>query len=325
MDTGPTSQEGSSDTEGGDGDGDGDEVGDGDAGDGDAGDGDEGGDGDGDTGPAVDCDNLPEAIVTELDGPYASGGLTFDAEGNMLGSEETALFKNPYDTGSTAVFVPGMGGRGGLAYLPGGDLAMVTGHEENVRLIHPDGSSNPPWTFFAKPYALIVDQNGMLLVADNDRIYRVDPSDGSNEVLLTSNEINRPRSIGFDADYASLFVGSQQVEDIIYRVYFDGNGELEAPIEWTNLNGADEPWVDGIGVDECDNVYVAEYHTKRLYKVSPDGADVETLVQWEEENYGHAVIWGSGVGGWKDTAIYQPQPYEGNTVAEVDIGVRWAH
>ncbi len=40
-----------------------------------------------------------------------------------------------------------------------------------------------------------------------------------------------------------------------------------------------------------------------------------------QDEYGHGVEWGSGIGAWKADAIYLPQPYNGNTVVEVTLGI----
>jgi len=282
------------------------------------------GDGDGD-GEPVDCANLPLPVVTPLDGPVGSAGLAFDSSGNMLGSDTQSLFVSNYESGPATLFVPGIGGRGHMVLLPSGDLAMITGWEEEVTIVHPDGSADTPMAWFDKPYGMALDQNGMLLVADNNRLYRLDPSNWNAETLLTSQDIPRPRVLAFDADYGSIFVGMESAQDTIFRVYFDDQGQLQEPIAWAWLGGVSQPWVDGIAVDECGNVYVAEYWDHTLYRIGPEGGQAEVLVDWPEVEYGHAVVWGSGVDGWKDTALYLPQPYNSNYVAEVDLGVRSIH
>ena len=40
-----------------------------------------------------------------------------------------------------------------------------------------------------------------------------------------------------------------------------------------------------------------------------------------ERGYGHGVVWGRGLGGWRPDAIYMPQPYNDAKVREVVIGV----
>jgi hypothetical protein len=80
---------------------------------------------------------------------------------------------------------------------------------------------------------------------------------------------------------------------------------------------------DGLGIDACGNLYVPDFNTRGLYRVDPEGVvtmlfDLQTS---GSQHYGHGLEWGSGVGGWNHKAIYMPQPYEGNTVLEVVLGV----
>jgi hypothetical protein len=80
-------------------------------------------------------------------------------------------------------------------------------------------------------------------------------------------------------------------------------------------------WHDGLALDICDNVYVAEYNNRGLYRFSPDGARMQTLADNTSNLYGHGITWGRTGGSWNDHGLYQPQPYNGNTVAVIDIGV----
>ena len=81
---------------------------------------------------------------------------------------------------------------------------------------------------------------------------------------------------------------------------------------------------DGMGVDACGNVYVADYTSRNLFRLSPEG-EKTVLVRWSEARYGHGLAWGSGIGGFREDAIYLPQPFDGNTVVEVVVGVPSAH
>jgi sugar lactone lactonase YvrE len=301
------------------GDGDGDGDGDSSTGDGDS----STGDGDGD-GEPVDCANLPAPVITPMTGAIASAGIAFDNDGNMFGSDTNSLFATRYGENAT-LLVPGLGGRGHMAYLPNDDLAMVIGWESQVIIAHSNGSTEPPMAWLDKPYGLELDPEGRLLIADNDRLYRVDLGTGNPETLLTSQDIPKPRVVRFDGDHASLFIGMESTYDTIYRVNLDGNGGLEEPMAWATLGGVDQPWVDDIRIDECGNVYVAEYWAHSLYRIAPEGGTAEVLIEWTEEEYGHALTWGSGIDGWKETALYLPQPYNNNRVVEVDLGLRSIH
>ena len=77
--------------------------------------------------------------------------------------------------------------------------------------------------------------------------------------------------------------------------------------------------MDGFGVDICGNLWIACYPDK-LYRVPPDGGGA-MYHEWASSSYGHGLEWGSGVGGWDDESLYLPQPFDGNTVVRVEIGV----
>jgi hypothetical protein len=79
-------------------------------------------------------------------------------------------------------------------------------------------------------------------------------------------------------------------------------------------------WLDGLGVDACGNLFVPDYNTSSLYRISPEGL-VSLYYYFGSVAYGHGLAWGSGMGGWNAEALYLPQPYDENTVVEVVIGV----
>ena len=81
-------------------------------------------------------------------------------------------------------------------------------------------------------------------------------------------------------------------------------------------------WVDGLAVDACGNLYVANFMTLQLLKITPD-AQVSVYVDWSDtpELYGHGVIFGNGVGGFREDALYLPMPYNNNTVQEIVVGI----
>jgi hypothetical protein len=58
-----------------------------------------------------------------------------------------------------------------------------------------------------------------------------------------------------------------------------------------------------------------------MYRIDPDTGLVQDLLGHMGNAYGHGAEWGRGIGEWRSDAIYLPQPYDGNTVLEVVIGV----
>jgi hypothetical protein len=64
-----------------------------------------------------------------------------------------------------------------------------------------------------------------------------------------------------------------------------------------------------------------DYRTSRLYRLSPAG-ETALYYSWSNDSsqYGHGVVWGSGIGGWRADALYLPMPYNNNTVQEIVTG-----
>jgi hypothetical protein len=94
---------------------------------------------------------------------------------------------------------------------------------------------------------------------------------------------------------------------------------VAAPTIFANIPGGG-PWLDAIRVDACGNVYVPSYSMSNLSRITPEGV-VSVYYQWSFNQYGHGIKWGSGIGGWDDMSIYFAQPYDGNTVERMDVGV----
>jgi hypothetical protein len=218
-----------------------------------------------------------------------------------------------------------------MSYLPNGDLAMVIGEEEMLTIVEPDGASQPPYGWMHEPYGTAVDMQGRLYVADNAQIYRIDTESGDYEALLDGQlgANIAPRSIGFNRDYTILYVGPRATSTTIYQLPIDEQGNAGELSEWAELDvGGWDPaaWTDGIGVDECGNVYIPEYFSQGLWRIPEEGGQGERIVNWwdygGEEAYGHAIAWGSGIDGWNEYSVYLPQPYGGNAVVEVELGVR---
>jgi hypothetical protein len=123
----------------------------------------------------------------------------------------------------------------------------------------------------------------------------------------------------FNEDESVLFIGTLSSNGTVFSQAMDSDHEpVGSPVLYSS--GVGGGYHDGIGVDVCGNVYVTDYTTSGLYRIAPGGT-VTTLLYALGSDHGHGMAWGSGIGGWKDTALYMPQPYNGNKIMEIGVGV----
>ena len=156
----------------------------------------------------------------------------------------------------------------------------------------------------------------MLYAADWDKIERIDPATGQRTTIVPNHS---PKVVAFNHDGTQMFFGTIGNAGRVYSVDLDANYEPIAPPEL--VASTPGSWHDGIGLDICGNIYVAEYNNRTLYRIGATTHGVQDFYPYLSNQYGHGLIWGSGSGGWDDHMLYVPQPYNSHTVAELDIGV----
>ncbi len=287
--------------------------------------------GDTDTGvPPIefDCDALPEADDTEMTGdaggpgPRAYHDVVFDDDGHLIGNDLSSLLSATYEGGVTPM-VPGTGMLQGMDRLPDGDLVVVDDTNGTLVRVSPEGATSIITTGMYGTYGVTTGPDGMLYAAPVYQgdgsvvIARVDPETGDTTEWAKLSRVHTPRIVVFNLDSTIAYVatiGTGTVFQIPVDDNLDPTGQAE---DYATGIGS---WMDGLGIDACGNLYVAEYASSGLYRVRTDSS-VESLVRKRPTPYGHGLEWGSGIGGWRTDALYQPQPYDNNTVREVVIGV----
>lgn len=263
------------------------------------------------------CDNLMPFNLGDTTLTNARGyhGLAFDAsDGTVIGTDGGSLVKSTYG-GSRSVFVPGIGSLQQMDWLPDGDLVAAS---TALLRINSAGGSDTLSAAVAGVYGVTVGPDGNVYVASSTGVYRVEADSGDATLLVSLTGGQYPHSLNFNLDSTAMYIGTIGSGGVVYSVALDAE-----------LNPADEPEVyatgvglgyhDGLEVDSCGNLYVADYSTRGFYRVEPDG-NVTAISASVSALYGHGAVWGNGVGGWRADAIYQPQPYNGNTVREIVIG-----
>jgi hypothetical protein len=284
-----------------------------------------------------DCDAVPIAPTQTrlIAGARAYHGLAFDSAGRLVGSDGNALIRTQAD-GTSEVWIPGLGELEQIVFLPTGELVVSSAENGGLwKLSEQGGREILVGDHFA--YGVVLGPNGKLYTSGRQGISRVDPEDGTVETLADESDVqnNEPHAIGFGLNNDRLYAG-------VITFAEEGTEEQGAPVfEWSvdssggfsvgpsvlvpALGGG---WHDTMGVDACGNLYIADFWTTTLYRVTPTGG-VTSLVNWEDpfgtesgtSDYGHALLWGSGADGWREDALYLSMPFNGNQVQEIVVGI----
>lgn len=272
----------------------------------------------GDVKPA-DCDALPPlpAAVSVLAGPISSEDFVFSEQGHLVNVANGAMYRTAYGGGPMLAF-PGVGNgwTSGTAMLPNGDLVFCDSGSNSVIRVARDGSTTTLASGLAYPNGLTVDLNGLVYVTENagDRLLRINAMTLDVDVVVDVG-LSSPNGVAFDSTYENLYIGSFG-GGTVHRFNLD-SGELTVYASNIGTGG-----LDGVIVDECDNVYVTDFGPAIVYRVTPQGAEVVADLGTDFGSYWIPNLhFGSGVGGWDATILYV-MDLESNSVYELDLGVQ---
>jgi len=281
-----------------------------------------------DEGPVVDCDLVPEEPLsqTRLPGVRGYHGLAFDDAGFVVGSDGSSLIRADRE-GNAEVWVPGLGGLQQMTYLPDGDLLVSSGEDGGLYRVTPSGGLS-----IVAPdlhaYSVLLGPNGYVysgttLGPASPEIMRTDLETGEMTVFARLEEGVGARSLNFNRDHTLMYVANAGglATGSVFQIPLDEDLE---PIGDPELlgDGMGDGWLDAVAVDACGRLYIPDSRSFVLYRVEPTG-EVEPWVDWSRDdgNYGHDAVFGSGIGGWLEDALYMPTPYSGNLAQELVIGV----
>ena len=269
-----------------------------------------------------DCTALSDGPfqLVKLNGPIASEDLAFDDEGNLVGSNDNAIFKSPYQ-GSPQVWVPNIEFRAGLRFLPTGDLVVNNDNTGQFLRVEPDGTIHVVLNNLAYPNGLAVHLDGWVVVTEHDakRVLKVDPYAGTS-TIISQGTIKNPNGAAFSPDYSRLYIAGFSGVGTIYAFPVSEQGEVGEMFTWKTDVGTG--WLDGIGIDLCSNLYIADYYATKVFRFDKDGNNQTTVLQGQQgsNTYLPNMQWGSGLGGWDSKKIYLPDGWN-KDVFEVDMGV----
>ncbi len=272
-----------------------------------------------DPGPVFDCSALPAAplSISDVQGARGYHGLVIDENGLMYGNDTSNLVQADA-FGAASVFKPGVGTLEQMAWVPGGDLAASSLWDNQLLRITPQGGisiiSNGNY------YGVLLGPDDMLYASDflSDRVDRIDPATGQRTTLLDLNWT--PHAMAFSLDNTKLYIGAAY-EQNLYEVDLDANYDPVGPPTVFVAGLGDNPgYMDAIVVDICGNLYLSEFFSANIYRISPNGS-VELYVNANQTHYAHALVWGTGENGWDDMSMYAGQPYNNEGVQRIEVGV----
>lgn len=267
-----------------------------------------------------DCSALPEPSPTKLDGARGYHGLAFDDQGLMTGWDAiTTLMQTAYPD-QAKPFLPGMVEVEQMVRHPAGHFFVLSA--KRLYRVEPDGSSERLGNFLDWAYGLTLGPDGMLYISGRD-LWRMDPDTEEVEVLLEGPGLTYKwlyRDVTFNADTTVMYIATAlEGSNFIRSVELDEEMNLVGePKLFAQVPGH---WKDSLQIDACGYLWTPDFHYLALYRVSPDGQQVDQVLSGIEREYGHGVEWGNGVGGWREDAIYLPLPYDGAQVRELVTGI----
>ncbi len=274
--------------------------------------------------PVFDCATVPSGIepgdVAHLGAPRGYHDVDFTPDGRIIGnnSSHNAVIAVD-DQDNVQNFVDGLGTVQQMVWMPDGDLAVASDGTGGIHRVTPTGVQS-----LIKPnvyaYGLIMGPDDMLWAANYTEVMRIDPATGGSETILSSLPNGQPRVIQFNLDFTKLYIGTLSGNGNVFSVNLDANYNVDGPVEIFATGVGTGSYHDGLGIDVCGYLYMPDYGSTALYRISPDGT-VQTMWDGSLNEYPHGLEWGNGVGPWRTDALYLPQPYNNNHVIEIVIGI----
>jgi hypothetical protein len=264
----------------------------------------------------IDCSALPQGPfqIQQLQSPRAYHGLTFDDAGNLFSHSSGSIFQSTSGT-DTNIVIPNAGFAEQIEMLETGELIVAS----NNLVKYVQGQGSVVLASGLNAYGVTIGPDGMVYTANNQDVHRIDPATGDVEVYLDFPNNISPKVLDFNVDLSRMYVGTLATNGAVYEVELDANFDpVGVPTLLGNTGGS---WHDGLRVDACNRIYIPEYYTSSLYIMDATTGQSQVLIDYAFDAYGHGIAWGSGIGPWDDHTIFVPQPYDGDRVAAIPLGV----
>jgi sugar lactone lactonase YvrE len=268
-----------------------------------------------DTGVACTTLAVLPLAATLVPGAPSAEDFAFDGDGYLVTLSGARNVVRLAAGGAAELLFPNVVANGrGMRILASGDLIIADEARSLLVRVNRAGDISRLTTAVANPNGVELGPSGQIYVTDfgGGGVYRVNPDSGDATVVaMAAAGIN---GLTFAPDYRALFVADHDA-GILYSLDVSADGSLQAPRE--RARGLGRP--DGLGTDECGNVYAASWDQK-VYRVTPAGR--VDVVAATGSNIS-AVHFGSGKQGWDQRSLYVMNIQAGG-VYEIKVGVRAA-
>jgi sugar lactone lactonase YvrE len=250
------------------------------------------------------CEDMVEAPAPfeQLFGFTNSEDFCFDELGNYVGIDGNANLVRISIDGESTLWAPsiGSGFMAGMGSLPDGSVIVCDAGEGSLKRIFSNGTVTTILGGLQYPNGMDIGADGFIYVAENndDQVRRVNPDTGA--FTIAADGLVSPNGVTVSSDPKVFFVGSFG-GGVVYKVVLGDDPTLPGTVT-EFATGFQQGGLDGIGVDECGYVYVAEYTTGVIYRITP-GGDTSVLANvpsfWIPN-----IKWGRGLGGFERNTMY---------------------
>jgi sugar lactone lactonase YvrE len=253
--------------------------------------------------PPLPCSEMvvAPAPYEQLFGFTSSEDFCFDNYGNYVGVDGNGNLVRITDDGFMSLWVPsvGSGSTAGMAALPDGSVVICDVGNGSLIRVYENGVVQTILGGLQYPNGVDVGPDGYIYVAENgdDHVRRVHPDNGT--WTIAGDGMIGPNGVAFSDDPLVFYVGSFG-GGIVYKVQMTDPTQPGTVTEFAT--GFQSGGLDGLGVDECGYVYVAEFGTGVIYRITPQG--VLSVLANVPSSWIPNIKWGRGLGGFDRNVMY---------------------
>jgi sugar lactone lactonase YvrE len=188
----------------------------------------------------------------------------------------------------------------GIRMLSSGDIAVAQPFENSVRMVSSDGSGTSAVLDVSMPRTLAAGSDDEVFVAEYappGRVLVFNPYTADPPAVIAS-DLTLPNGLTLSPDGRRLYVADA---DAIWTVDRDAAGLWGEIAPFMRLDGQ----FTTLTTDVCGNLYTVAYASGEVYRLSPDGATRELLVDLSTDGgLFSGIRFGNGVSGFERDTLY---------------------